>query len=142
MQSEAYRMENARLLDLLAKTKEYGHFAEFAKDSGHGVRYMNPTEVEQAPSPNKTRRGTQASTAGSEAEESDAWIPEEAYKVAHDFRNKCAANVSKALMNTLLNDLNKIWRAREKKQISKIKSEATREVQYMRREVAFKKPYD
>jgi hypothetical protein len=47
--------------------------------------------------------------------ESDDWIPEEAYKVAHDFRNKCAANISKALMNTLLSDLNKIWRAREKK---------------------------
>lgn len=46
---------------------------------------------------------------------SDDWIPEEAYKAAHDFRNKCASNVSKALMNTLLMDLNKIWRAREKK---------------------------
>ena len=45
-------------------------------------------------------------------------------------------------MNTLLSDLNKIWRAREQKQISRIKSEANREVQYLRREVAFKKPYD
>jgi hypothetical protein len=51
----------------------------------------------------------------SEDDGSDHWIPEEAYKAAHDFRNKCAANVSKALMNTLLQDLNKIWRAREKK---------------------------
>jgi hypothetical protein len=44
-------------------------------------------------------------------------------------------------MNTLLSDLNKIWRAREKKQISRIKSEANREVQFLRREVSFKKPY-
>ena len=134
---EAYRVENARLLGLLSKTKEYGHFAEFAQDSGQGVRYMNPTP-EKAPSPTKSVR----STAASDAEEADDWIPEEAYKVAHDFRNKCAANVSKALMNTLLSDINKIWRAREKKQISRIKSEALREVQYLRREVAFKKPYD
>ena len=62
--------------------------------------------------------------------------------MAHDFRNKCASKVSKALMNTLLSDLNKVWRAREKKQISRIKSEANREVQFLRREVAFKKPYD
>ena len=110
---EAYRQENARLLALLAKTKEYGHFAEFAQDSGQGVRYMDPKEG-QAPSPNKSVRSTAHSTAESEVEDDD-WIPEEAYKVAHDFRNKCAANVSKALMNTLLNDLNKIWRAREKK---------------------------
>ena len=77
-----------------------------------------------------------------EGEELEDWIPEEAYKAAHDFRNKCAANVSKALMNTLLQDLNKIWRAREKRQISRIKAEANREVQYLRRAVAFKKPYD
>ena len=38
---EAYRAENARLLSLLAKTKEYANFAHFAQDSGEGVRYMN-----------------------------------------------------------------------------------------------------
>ena len=65
---------------------------------------------------------------GQGEEKGDDWIPEEAYKVAHDFRNKCASKVSKALMNTLLSDLNKVWRAREKKQISRIKSEANREV--------------
>ena len=48
--------------------------------------------------------------------------------MAHDFRAKCAANVSKAMMNTMLEDLNKIWRVREKKQISRIKGEANREV--------------
>ena len=51
----------------------------------------------------------------SEPFEKEDWIPEEAYKVAHDFRNKCASNISKAMMNTLLTDLDKIWRAREKK---------------------------
>ena len=45
-------------------------------------------------------------------------------------------------MNTLLNDLNKIWRAREKRQISRIRAESNREVQFLRREVSFKKPYD
>ena len=99
---------------------------------------MNPAiDTEQAPSPNKSVRDKKP-----EPVESDDWIPEEAYKVAHDFRNKCAANISKALMNTLLSDLNKIWRAREKKQISRVKADMTREVSYLRREVAFKKPYD
>ena len=46
LQMEAYRQENARLLALLAKTKEYGHFAEFAQDAGQGVRYMNPKDQE------------------------------------------------------------------------------------------------
>ena len=49
--------------------------------------------------------------------EKEDWIPEEAYKVAHDFRNKCAGTVSKAMINTMLADLNKIWRAREDRKL-------------------------
>lgn len=53
LQVESYRTENARLLALLAKTPEYSNFAEFAIDSGTGVRYMNATNPsEKAPSPN------------------------------------------------------------------------------------------
>lgn len=150
LQLESYREENARLLSLLSKTPQYNQFAEFAIDSGAGVRYMNATNpAEKAPSPNQpTRQHPYQITYTADPNEGlgdtvngDEWIPDEAYRVAHDFRNRCAANVSKALMNTLLSDLNKIWRAREKKQISRIKSEANREVQYLRREVAFKKPY-
>ena len=56
------------------------------------------------------------------------WIPEDAFKVAHEFRNKCAGQISESLMNTFLKDLNKIWKARESKQIARIKSECNREV--------------
>lgn len=53
LQLESYREENARLLSLLAKTPQYNQFAEFAIDSGAGVRYMNATNpAEKAPSPN------------------------------------------------------------------------------------------
>ena len=42
LQNEAYRAENVRLLQLLAKTKEYSNFAQFAMDSGQsGVRCMD-----------------------------------------------------------------------------------------------------
>ena len=70
------------------------------------------------------------------------WIPEEAFKVAHDFRNKCAGQVSKSLMNQFLRDINKVWKNREDKQIARIKSECSREVQFLRRQVQFKKPYN
>jgi hypothetical protein len=104
---------------MLSKTKEFANFANFALDSGQGVRFMDPVE---------DRKSTLAPTSFKDDDGTDDWIPEEAYKAAHDFRNKCAANVSKSLMNTLLQDLNRIWRAREKKQISRIKTEANREV--------------
>ena len=56
LQVEAYRSENARLLSLLAKTPEFNNFAEFAIDSGAGVRYMNATNPsDKAPSPNQNR---------------------------------------------------------------------------------------
>jgi len=94
---------------MLGKTKEYAGFANFAQDSGSGVRYMDTEE-------GKTTAATTIKHATIEEDDgSDDWIPEEAFKAAHDFRNKCAANVSKALMNTLLQDLKRIWRAREKK---------------------------
>jgi hypothetical protein len=43
------------------------------------------------------------------------WIPEDAFKVAHEFRNKCVGQVSVSLMNQFLKDLNKIWKGREQK---------------------------
>lgn len=45
-------------------------------------------------------------------------------------------------MNTFLKDLNKIWKEREDKQIAKIKSDCNHEVQFLRRQVQFKKPYN
>ena len=43
------------------------------------------------------------------------WVPEEAFKIAHNFRNKCASQISTSLMNTFLKDLNKVWKEREDK---------------------------
>mmetsp|Transcript_3534 Transcript_3534/g.4727 ORF Transcript_3534/g.4727 Transcript_3534/m.4727 type:complete len:112 (+) Transcript_3534:870-1205(+) len=111
------------MLALLSKTPQYKEFAEFAIDAGAGVRYMNANNPsEKAPSPNQTTHRKPYKVdympdpnEGFGTENGDEWIPDEAYRVAHDFRNRCASNVSKALMNTLLSDLNKIWRAREKK---------------------------
>lgn len=120
MQNEAYRNENARLLQMLASTDQYKEFAQVALDSG-SVRFMDP----KAPA-------TQSEMKPADLEKED-WIPEEAYKVAHDFRNKCASNISKAMMNTLLTDLDKIWRAREKKQLSRQQSQMTREIESLRR---------
>ena len=97
LQNEAYRAENARLLKMLSKTKEYESFANFAMDSGSGVRFMDPPEELKS-----TAATTLKHSDADEDDGTDDWIPEEAFKAAHDFRNKCAANVSKALMNTLL----------------------------------------
>jgi len=74
---------------------------------------MDPEELKSTSS--STINASKKENIGEKDDDTDNWIPEEAFKAAHDFRNKCAANVSKALMNTLLQDLNRIWRVREKK---------------------------
>ena len=85
---------------MLSKTKEYAGFASFAQDSGTGVRYMDTEESKTTSSSSISSRKRE--NIGENDDGTDDWIPEEAFKAAHDFRNKCAANVSKALMNTLL----------------------------------------
>ena len=122
---------------MLSKTKEFSNFAFVAIASGEsGVRYMQSDKQSTPASPPKEETNSE------DNDEADNWIPESAYKVAHDFRAKCAANVSKAMMNTMLEDLNKIWRVREKKQISRIKGDANREVQILRRANQNRRPYD
>jgi hypothetical protein len=41
-----------------------------------------------------------------------------------------------------LTDLNKVWKAREQRQVARIKAECNREVQFLRRQLQFQKPYD
>jgi hypothetical protein len=54
-------------------------------------------------------------------QEEENWAPSDAYNLAHNFRNKNGDELTPMLINSLLNDLNKIWREREKKQITRIK---------------------
>jgi hypothetical protein len=42
LQAEHYKLDNERLIKLLASTKEFKNFAEFAQDSGASVRYLDP----------------------------------------------------------------------------------------------------
>jgi hypothetical protein len=45
-------------------------------------------------------------------------------------------------MNQLLADLNAVWRDREKKSIARVQNNAHREVEYLRRQISFRKPYE
>lgn len=130
LQAEHYKLDNERLLKLLASTNEFKNFAEFAADSGGSVRYMDPQKMPKTFSFPKDQPRLNNLDENVEMED---WIPTDAFKVAHDFRNRCAGQVSASLMNQFLRDLNKVWKAREDKQIARIKSECNREVQFLRR---------
>ena len=105
-------MDNERLIKLLASTEQFKNFGEFATDSGQAVRYLDNERKTAGESSTKSGSKLKDFVAGEETED---WVPEDAFKVAHEFRNKCAGQVSKSLMNQFLKDLNSIWRARENK---------------------------
>jgi len=132
LQAEHFRQDNERLVKLLASTKEFANFGEFAHSSGASVRYLDP---ERQPTKCHFPKYDTKLKSFKADEEIEDWMPEEAFKVAHDFRNKCAGQISSALMNTFLKDMNKVWKEREDKQIAKIKSECNHEVQFLRRQV-------
>jgi hypothetical protein len=141
LEIEHYKSDNERLVQMLAQTKEFSAFGKLALDTAENtIRYLNPGLAAQEL---KTKCHTRAPKSALEFKaEAEDWIPEEAFRVAHDFRNRCASTVSQALMNQLLADLNKIWRDREKKSIARVQNNAHREIQYLRRQISFRKPYD
>jgi hypothetical protein len=119
---------------MLASTKQFEAFGKLALDTAENtIRFMNPGQaaLEKQAGKCHTREPESTTTLkdfqGGKGEE-DNWIPEEAFRVAHDFRNRCASTVSQALMNQLLADLNKIWRDREKKSVSRVQNNAHREI--------------
>ena len=66
---EQLKEDNARLHKMLKATKEYQEFADFVEDSGGQVKGI------KAPSNNAEI-------------ESEQWMPQEAFTLAHDFRDR------------------------------------------------------
>lgn len=88
LEIEHYKTDNERLLNMLGSTKEFAEFGKIAADLGT-VRYMDPDRQPDKCHPKKKSTLKNFNPAN----EMEDWIPEEAYKVAHDFRNKCATQV-------------------------------------------------
>lgn len=61
------------------------------------------------------------------------WIPGQAMQIANDFRVAYGNDLSSELITELLRNLNKIWREREKKQISRLRAKYTEELAVTRR---------
>lgn len=110
---EQLKQDNERLLAMLRETKEYRDFAGFVEDSGGNV--VSKPSVKAA------------------ANIVEEWLPDEAFRVAHQFREQHGNDLTPALINQLLGDLNKIWREREKRQISRIKQQCAEQIAVLKR---------
>ncbi len=69
-------------------------------------------------------------------------MPQEAFTVAHEFRERHGNDLTPSLINQLLGDLNRIWRERERKQISRIKLQCSQEINQLKRQLINRAPFD
>eukprot|EP00347_Sterkiella_histriomuscorum_P010297 403376845 len=145
LEIQHYKADNERLVAMLSQTKEFENFGRLAADSvsdgGVGIRFMNPDRQPEGTC-HYPKKQSKLKDFYKDSNECEDWIPDEAFKLAHDFRNKCASSISQSLMNQLLQDLNKVWRQREKKQVQKIQNKSNKEIAFLRRQISFKQPYD
>ena len=62
--------------------------------------------------------------------------------MAHKFRAEHGNDLSPDLINQLLQDLNNLWRQREKKQMARLKQKHQEEMTKMRRQLGARVPFD
>ena len=72
----------------------------------------------------------------------DGWVPNDAYSLAHGFRKQFGNELTPDLINDMLRDLNKIWREREKKQLARLKTAHTQELNILKRKLTHRTPLD
>ncbi|OMJ85352.1 hypothetical protein SteCoe_13325 [Stentor coeruleus] len=116
---EHYKADNARLVALLKSTDEFSAFSDFAEAS-EGIRYM--------------QRGNKVKV--QVEEECDDWIPQESWKMVKDFLAKYGEKGFKSVqINRLLEDLNSVWRRREKNLMSQVRSKCNKEIEAVRKQI-------
>ena len=118
---------------MIRHTKEFKDFAGFVEDSGGAVRSLKNENQAQ---------GGQAIKIEDSNEENTDWVPEPAFSLAHNFRRLHGNELTPDLVNSLLGDLNRIWREREKKQITRIKASCREELNTLKRQLSFRTSYD
>ena len=126
MELEQLRKDNAKLQEMLKSTKEYADFGNFVADSGGRAIRL--------PSAQKEKKNF-------EDDKSD-WVPQDAFSMAHNFRAQHGNDLSSDLINQLLQDLNNLWRQREKKQLARMKQKHQEEMKQMRRQLGARVPFD
>lgn len=116
---EHLRLDNQRLLDLLSKSNEFKILGQFIEDSG-GAHYVPPSK--------------------SLPDETYNWVPSQLNRAIETYKQ--APEPNDEVLNTLLLEINKSFRDREKAQISKLKSEYKLKISDLKRQLLMRQPYD
>ena len=68
-------------------------------------------------------------------EETDKWIPREAFKFMQEFRRNYNGELTDSLIEKLLFELNRIWSRREQSRLARLRSQYAAEIQRLQRQI-------
>lgn len=122
LQVEHFKGDQERMLRLLKSTAEFKDFSEFAQSAGNVHYYPSAAKKPDA--------------------NPDHWVPAEALSIADNFLEKYGNVLPERAIRKLVDDLNTLWRSREKKQLQRVRSECINDVAELRRELAARKKVD
>lgn len=126
LELEHFKADNARLINLLEKQGGSKEFAQFAQDHKGPVRYLAGPKT--------------YGKAECQEPEENSWIPQEAFEIAHSYRDQHGDALSEAMIEKMLRELNKVWRDRERRQIARVKLQCNTEIKDLRRQITMQAP--
>ena len=108
LENEKLKDDVKRLIQLLRATEEYKEFAENANLMNDDVRFLKSVHKEKGTNKNFKLWAEQRKLKSEF--ENFFWIPTDAFKYANDFRIKYQGNFTEEIIESLLFELNKIWK--------------------------------
>ena len=115
---EHLKLDNQRILTLLSKSTEYKFLSAFV-DSSEGAHYV---------------------PGGKNSDETYNWVPKHVSRAIEIYKK--APELSEHVINTLMLEINKAFRDREKNIVAKAKHEAQIKIDDLKRQLIMRKPYD
>jgi len=151
LEIEHLRSDTNRLVKMLRTTQEYQGFADFADDHAGSIRFMKDTirKTNVDLNHNKTYGPSVKESVverlcvkESLLDEKEMWIPHDASKFAREFRRTYNGEITDALMDKLLFELNRIWSKRENQRVQRIQSQCAHEIMKLKRKLEQTAPFN
>jgi len=141
-----------RLVKMLKTTQEYSDFADFADDNTGSIRFLKNSLGKTPVDANfKRMTGGTGSAEGvlerlsvQEAliDEKEMWTPHDAFRFAQEFRKKYNGELTDALLEKLLFELNRIWSRREQQRVQRVQAKCSHELMKLKRQLTQAVPFN
>lgn len=136
-----YKRDNGRLLEMLSQTEQFSAFLEHYSDPSKQTYVPKGSAVPK----NKGRQlsrvyALQDDRIVQPKREYMYWVPNDAFKLADDFRAKHLPHFPTSFFADLLIKLNQVWHQREQRKLTSLKGKYVGEIKDLKRRLSQKMP--